>query len=86
MIGGIVTRWTHLAFGSNRMLQRCAATSAGDHLMAVRYLLATDICIYIAKHNPPAVRPYGQERPREQPPGSGRHAEPPCTSLPASGL
>ncbi len=24
--------------------------------MAVRYLLATDICIYIAKHSPPEVR------------------------------
>jgi tRNA(fMet)-specific endonuclease VapC len=24
--------------------------------MAVRYLLGTNICIYIAKHNPPAVR------------------------------
>ena len=24
--------------------------------MAVRYLLDTNICIYIAKHNPPAVR------------------------------
>lgn len=24
--------------------------------MAIRYLLDTNICIYIAKHNPPAVR------------------------------
>ncbi len=33
--------------------------------MAIRYLLDTNICIYIAKHNPPAVREHFESLPAD---------------------